>query len=119
MEKKYYRPNSTIGITKKQAAKWASKKSVSKPKAISKNLKKKLKEYTAIRLEYLKNRPACEAKILPMCTYEATDIHHKKGRGKYLCDTNYFLAVCRDCHNWIELHPVAAKKLGFSVSRLI
>jgi hypothetical protein len=42
-----------------------------------------------------------------------------KGRiGNLLTDPKYFLAVCRQCHNWIEEHPKEAKELGYSVSRI-
>jgi hypothetical protein len=43
-----------------------------------------------------------------------------KGRiGNLLTDTSHFLAVCRQCHSWIEEHPTEAKELGFSKSRLL
>jgi hypothetical protein len=47
----------------------------------------------------------------------ATDVHHKKGRGKYHLDVTTWLPVCRNCHAWIELNPIDAVELGFSDSR--
>jgi hypothetical protein len=42
-----------------------------------------------------------------------------KGRsGELLMDSRFFVAVCRNCHEWIENHPVEAKELGYSISRL-
>lgn len=59
----------------------------------------------------------CEAS-LPQCTQNATDIHHKKGRGKYYLVVNTWMAVCRTCHNWIETHPIEATDLGFRESKI-
>lgn len=90
------------------------------PKSIKKKsdkLKKKEGEYHKVRLEYLNIHQTCEAR-LPGCTKYATDIHHKKGRGIYLTDVSTFLAVCRTCHNFIELNPETAKQLNLSDNRL-
>lgn len=72
--------------------------------------------YSTIRETYLKTNPFCKAK-LPGCNLNATDIHHKCGRGRYMLDTTTFLAVCRICHGKIENDPVMAKAMGFSESR--
>lgn len=74
-------------------------------------------EYSQLRKIYLTKHPMCEA-ALPKCTQQATDIHHKKGRGKYLLVVNTWMAVCRTCHDWIELHPVEATDLGFRESKI-
>jgi len=73
--------------------------------------------YTVLRNAYLKKHPSCEAK-LPGCSITAGEIHHSKGRGEYLLDDTTFKAVCRTCHMWIETHPIEAKELGLSQSRL-
>lgn len=49
---------------------------------------------------------------------EATDVHHKKGRGKYYLDRSTWLAVCRKCHRRITDNSKEAIELGLSVSRL-
>lgn len=42
---------------------------------------------------------------LPTCFRKATQVHHMKGRtGSLLCDTRYWLAVCQECHRYIEDH---------------
>lgn len=85
---------------------------------ISKKQSANLRIYKKVREIYLNDNPNCEAK-LQGCSYEATEIHHKKGRvGNLLQDDFYFLAVCRCCHVWIEENPVKAKELGLSLSRL-
>lgn len=84
----------------------------------SQKAKIKNQEYLIKRKEYLLQHPICEAKI--KCKKnKSTDIHHKKGRtGKLLCNNKYFLAVCRNCHIWIETHPIDAKEKGLSLNRL-
>ena len=73
--------------------------------------------YSVLREQFLKHHPCCQARI-PGCSIVATDIHHKKGRvGKLFLDDSEFLAVCRMCHAWIEVHPQEAKLLDFSKSR--
>jgi hypothetical protein len=73
--------------------------------------------YSILREQYLKHHPHCEAH-LPGCAINACDIHHKKGRvGTLFLDDTEFLAVCRQCHTWIETHPKEAKLLNFSKSR--
>jgi len=41
-----------------------------------------------------------------------------EGRGENHNKISTWLAVCRNCHRWIEENPVEAKELGFSRSRL-
>jgi hypothetical protein len=84
---------------------------------VSKKLEKQQKEYSKLRKTWLTNHPMCQAKIYN-CTLKSTDVHHKKGRGKYLLDTNTWLSVCRSCHTWIELNPKDSKDLGFSISKI-
>ena len=80
---------------------------------ISKNQKKRLEKYQKKRDEYLKNHPVCE-----VCGNKpATEIHHRKGReGNNLFQ--YFLAVDRECHTWIENNSEKAKEKGWSISRM-
>ena len=73
-------------------------------------------EYSKIRRDFLTDKEICHAK-LHCCTLKTTDVHHMKGRGKYLLDTSTWLPVCRNCHMWIEEHPIDAKELGFTISR--
>lgn len=60
----------------------------------------------------------CQAR-LKNCTLKATEVHHMQGRlGDLLTDESNFLAVCRNCHQEIELNPAMAKEKQFSNSRL-
>jgi len=83
----------------------------------SKKRSKLNSEYSKLRKQFLEQYPVCQAKIFN-CTTSSSDVHHTKGRGKYLNDTSTWLSVCRNCHNWIEENPNEAKQLGFSKSRL-
>lgn len=69
--------------------------------------------YTAMRKVYLTKYPMCNARLMG-CSLSSTDIHHKKGRGKYQNDPTTWLSVCRNCHDWIEENPIEAKELNYS-----
>jgi hypothetical protein len=77
------------------------------------------REYSKLRQSFLLSSPLCQAKLQNICTTHATDVHHMQGRiGNLLTDETKFLAVCRQCHTWIEEHPAQAKELGFSITRI-
>jgi hypothetical protein len=88
-------------------------------KRISPRSSKRVKldsEYSKLRLAFLYANSMCQAH-LPNCGIQATDVHHSKGRGKYYLATNTWVALCRSCHQWLELHPFACKELGFCQER--
>lgn len=86
-------------------------------KKFSDKTRKLIAKYTDLRAIFLKDHPLCQAN-LTSCTKIATDVHHMKGRGKFLLDVLTWLSVCRNCHHWIEEHPEEAKQLNLSQSRL-
>jgi len=106
---------------------WQNRSSIkgSKPKdkprkRIAKFSKKMLKELAVYRKKrsiFMASNQECQAE-LNSCTYVATDVHHKEGRGLKLNDESTWIAVCRSCHNIIETNPELAKKLNLSKSRL-
>jgi len=73
--------------------------------------------YVILRRKFMEKKPMCEA-ALPGCGNNATDVHHKKGRGKYYLDVSTWLSTCRQCHSYIEEHPQEAIELGFSEKRI-
>lgn len=85
-------------------------------KKVSKKMAKANNAYSKLRKIFLSNHAICHAKIYK-CSLHATEVHHKKGRGKYHLDTTTWLPVCRNCHNWIENNPAEAIELGFSQPR--
>lgn len=90
-----------------------TKINVSSIKKESDKRKAQNNEYKKIRLAFLKDNPRCA-----VTGRDATEIHHMKGRvGSLLTDTKYFLPVCRDAHQRIELNPEWAKENGYSLNR--
>lgn len=84
------------------------------PKRIAQDL-----VYKAKRLKFLKEYPVCGANLSGICTTVSTDVHHKAGRtGELFLNEEYWIALCRACHSWTELHPVEAKEMGLSLNRL-
>ena len=93
---------------------------IDKPKSIkpvSTKMQATMDEYSKKRKAYLALFSTCQATLVD-CTGQATDVHHMEGRGENHNKINTWLAVCRNCHRWIEENPADAKHLGFSRSRL-
>ena len=84
-------------------------------KRLSVKRAKQEREYAKIREQFLAEFTVCQR-----CQWRySTQVHHKKGRiGALLTDKDFFLAVCEECHEWIEKHPLEAKQKGYSLSRL-
>jgi hypothetical protein len=73
-----------------------------------------LKEYQRVRVEYLIEHPICE-----VCNKEpSVQIHHKKGRGKLLCEKKFFLAIDDNCHRRIHEQPAWAYEMGYLLKRI-
>lgn len=91
-------------------------------KKVSDKQEEKNKEYKIIRDKFINENPICQANInnsKTRCAKISTDCHHVSGRvGDLYLDINNFLALCRNCHSYIEKHPIEAKELGFSKNRL-
>jgi hypothetical protein len=114
----YWREYRARNATKQSLKRTPLKKKWAKIKPVSKKMMKQKTIYSRLRKDFLEEHPYCEARI-PGCWIEAAEIHHKAGRsGEALIDTENFLAVCRSCHEYIEGHPLEAKKRGFSKNRL-
>jgi hypothetical protein len=94
------------------------RKDKKKPKRINQRSakeSKRLAKYSIVRAEYLAEHPICE-----VCEVaESNQIHHKFGRISWrLTDKKRFLAVCPECHKYVELNPIWAKEKGYSLNRL-
>ena len=67
---------------------------------------------------------ACEVGLRG-CTGAAVDIQHRRARGmggSRLASTNLpssLIAVCRNCHSWIEGHLEVARLRGWSVRQSV
>ena len=84
-------------------------------KPISDKKLEELKEYRLLRDAYMKNHDICEVKG---CSRLAQDLHHKKPRAYYLCDTSIFMATCRQCHTKIESEDSWARENGYKLNHL-
>jgi hypothetical protein len=86
-------------------------------KPISKKQATLNQEYSQERITFLEEHPLCIAKLLG-CTRIATDVHHKRGRGKFFLDKSTWIGLCRSCHQKVEENPAMAREKGLSDSRL-
>lgn len=96
---------------------WHQIKPPAKIRKVSGRMREVLDEYSKKRLGFLIIHSKCQAK-LQHCTGQSTQVHHKKGRGEHHNDMSTWLAVCHNCHVWIENNPEEAKELGFSLPRI-
>ena len=117
-QKVYVFKKQPIKIKKATITKVYEKKKATPQKPIKQVSKKRAvenQEYSKIAREYKKSNPVCHVCL----TNETTDVHHKKGKiGSLLCNTEFFLPACRECHNKIEENPKWAKQMGYSLNRL-
>lgn len=66
---------------------------------------------------FLEKHPECEIKS-PVCTGEATIVHHRKGRGKVdVTNVKTFVASCPPCNGWVEANDKKARDQGHKVSK--
>jgi len=70
-------------------------------KKVSDKQKALLVEYAKLRKNFLKVHVNCEAQLIG-CTKDATEVHHRAGRGAFLLDVITWLSICRSCHNQIH-----------------
>lgn len=88
------------------------KKKPKRIKPISDSMAEKLVKYREVRDKYMSEHKTCE---FENCYSDANDLHHIRGRGAYLSDTNYFMAICRGHHTWVHEHPEESRELGYLI----
>ena len=75
--------------------------------------------YSLRRKVFIENHPMCEAHIVGVCTGVSSECHHKKGRvGKDLLDQTHWIALCHNCHEYVERERTWALEMGFSIKRI-
>jgi hypothetical protein len=82
---------------------------------VSSKKKKKDAEYLKLRERFLTENPLCVVKVNG-CGHGATDVHHKfsgSDRDTYYLVQSTWLAVCRNCHDWIHAHPAEARTMNW------
>jgi hypothetical protein len=80
---------------------------------VSVAMRKRLAEYQRVRVDYLRAHLTCEVCF----AIPATQVHHRKGRGKLLSEAQWFLACCQLCHRKIHDQPAWAYRNGFLIKR--
>lgn len=65
-------------------------------------MKARLGGYMKLRDAFLRSRPCCER-----CGRAAKrDVHHTRGRaGGLLIAVQWWVALCRECHDWVAVNP--------------
>jgi hypothetical protein len=107
----------------------------SRIKPVSATRAKINKIYSALRKTFLELHPYCQWTFLERNVAEDTviaiakkagvyapyprsvDIHHMKGRGKYLLDTSTWMAVSRQAHDYIHANPEESYRKGYMLPR--
>jgi hypothetical protein len=78
---------------------------------VSKKRNRELQVYMKLRAKFLDDRPWCEVEQCG-CTFQATDIHHREGRGSNLNKVATWIPSCRSCHTFIHNNAGKARELG-------
>ncbi len=84
---------------------------------VSKKMVGLKRQYMKLREEYLLSHPYCEYFQNFNELRRSTEIHHKKGRGKFLLDTSTFMAVCEQAHKEIHFNTEESYKRGWMLPR--
>jgi len=82
---------------------------------VSSKRKKKDQEYLKLREKHLLVNNLCQV-MVNGCTNNATDIHHTyagSNRDAFYLVQSTWLAVCRNCHDWIHAHPTEARTMNW------
>jgi rubrerythrin len=87
------------------------KKTGARLKSLSGSRKNKNADYEKVKAEYFEEKNyQCE-----ICNGQGMDLHHKKGRGKFLCDKSSFMVLCRPCHNHVHHEVGWARENGYII----
>ena len=72
-------------------------------------------EYLKLRERFLTQNHLCQIAVSG-CTNGATDVHHTyagANRDAFYLVQSTWLAVCRNCHDWVHNHPKESRALGY------
>ena len=82
---------------------------------VSSKRKKKDAEQLKLRQRYLTDFSLCQIAVKG-CDINATDVHHTyagANRDAFYLVQSTWLAVCRNCHDWVHAHPKESRALGY------
>jgi hypothetical protein len=99
-------------------------------KPVSAKMAKISKLYRALKLQFLQQRPYCEywlaerglstanvhLHVIPGIP-PSTQVHHRRGRGKYHLDVSTWMAVSAEGHAAIHADPEKSYRLGYMLPR--
>jgi len=91
------------------------KPTISNVPRVSAKRAKKDAEYSKLRQRHLSVNNLCQVKV-DGCSHIATDIHHTyagANRDAFYLVQSTWLAVCRNCHDWIHANPADARTIGW------
>lgn len=76
-------------------------------------------EYSKKRKLFLAKHSVCKMNIKGICTTEATEVQHLKGRiGDLFLDEKFWMSSCSPCHRYATDHPEEAIENGWALPRL-
>ena len=82
---------------------------------VSSKRKKKDLEYSKLRKRFLTDFSLCQIAVKG-CSVNATDVHHTyagANRDAFYLVQSTWLAVCRNCHDWVHAHPKESRAFGY------
>lgn len=82
---------------------------------VSSKRKKKDQEYMKLRNRFLTDFSLCQVAVKG-CSINATDVHHTyagANRDAFYLVQSTWLAVCRNCHDWVHAHPKESRAFGY------
>ena len=82
---------------------------------VSSKRKKQDAEYLKLRERFLTENPICQVSVAG-CMNGSTDVHHKfagSNREAFYLVQSTWLAVCRNCHNFLHLNPKLSREMGW------
>ena len=82
---------------------------------VSSKRKKKDQEYLKLRNRFLTDFSLCQIAVKG-CSINAIDVHHTyagANRDAFYLVQSTWLAVCRNCHDWVHSHPKESRALGY------
>lgn len=91
-----------------------------KLRSVSKKRNNQKGDYKTMAAQFLEVRPECQVCFLehPNWARSSEEVHHIRGReGLMLTRKEFWLAVCRPCHNLIEMNRGWAYDKGYLACR--
>jgi hypothetical protein len=89
-------------------------------KRVSDKMRHSLRIYAALKKAWFLAHPKCQFVLTPGAScgeIEGVDVHHARGRGKYLNDIRTWVTLCRRHHSYVHDHPAYSYKHKYLLLR--